>query len=115
MLASLFWLLTAARIWAGMFTIIAIRVAFAFTLTARIIFAQTTRSYGASSIKLSSFYKYEAALKSWVDGQYENWPISGSYIRRVVGKKWMPEFTGQAANFEEASLAMMPRVVYESS
>jgi UDP-galactopyranose mutase len=63
--------------------------------------------------RFASFYKYEAALKSWVDGQYENWPIAGSYIRRVVGKKWAPEFNGQPANFEEASLAMMPRVVYE--
>jgi UDP-galactopyranose mutase len=63
--------------------------------------------------RFASFYKYEASLKSWVDGRHENWPIAGSYIRRVVGKKWTPEFTGQPANFEEASLAMMPRIVYE--
>jgi UDP-galactopyranose mutase len=63
--------------------------------------------------KFASFYKYEAALKSWVDGKYENWPIAASYIRRVIGEKWEPEFKGQPANFEEASLAMMPRLVYE--
>jgi len=63
--------------------------------------------------QFASFYKYEAALKTWVDGQYENWPVAASYIRRVIGEKWEPEFKGQPANFEEASLAMMPRVVYE--
>jgi UDP-galactopyranose mutase len=63
--------------------------------------------------RFASFYEYKAALKSWVDDQFENWPITGSYIRRMAGEKWEPEFKGQPANFEEASLAMMPRVVYE--
>src|SRR5580698_285932 len=26
--------------------------------------------------RFSRFYKYEAGLKSWVDGRYENWPIA---------------------------------------
>ncbi|MCE0498815.1 MAG: NAD(P)-binding protein [Methylacidiphilales bacterium] len=63
--------------------------------------------------RFGSFYKYEAALKSWVDGNYENWPIAAGYIRRIVGEKWEPGFKGHPANFEEASLAMMPRVIYE--
>jgi len=63
--------------------------------------------------RFAHFYKYEAALKSFVDGRYENWPIAASYIRRVVGENWKPEFTGAPKNFEEASLAMMPRVIYE--
>lgn len=63
--------------------------------------------------RFARFYKYEAALKSWVDGRYENWPIAASYIRRLIGGKWEPEFKGQPSNFEEASLAMMPRVIYE--
>lgn len=63
--------------------------------------------------RFSAFYEYAAALKSWVDGQYENWPVAGSYIRRVVGEPWSPGFSGSPTNFEEASLAMMPRVVYE--
>lgn len=63
--------------------------------------------------RFATFYKYEASLKSWVDGQFENWPIAGSYIRRVVGENWTPEFKGRPENFEEASLAIMPRVVYE--
>jgi len=63
--------------------------------------------------RFAGFYKYEPIVKSLVDGQYENWPIVASYIRRVVGKSWKPEFTGRPKNFEEASLAMMPRLIYE--
>lgn len=63
--------------------------------------------------RFGSFYKYEAALKSLVDGQYENWPIAASYIRRTIGQSWKPEFSGEPRNFAEASLSMMPRHVYE--
>lgn len=63
--------------------------------------------------RFASFYKYEAVIKSFVDGQYENWPIAASYIRRTVSADWSPEFSGIASNFEEACLGMMPRVVYE--
>lgn len=62
--------------------------------------------------QFSEFYPYEACLKSLVDGQYENWPIAGSYIRRHVGKDWKPSFDGMPKNFEEASLAMMPELIY---
>lgn len=63
--------------------------------------------------RFDSFYDYQAILKSYVDGEYENWPIAASYIRRRVGENWAPEFTGMPKNFEEASLAMMPRFIYE--
>ena len=63
--------------------------------------------------RFGAFYRYEASLKSWVDGRYENWPIAGSYIRRIVGDHWTPDFTGEPKNFEEASLAMMPRPIYQ--
>lgn len=63
--------------------------------------------------RFASFYRYEAELKSLVDGRHENWPIAGSYIRRCVGEQWEPEFKGTPANFEEASLALMPRLIYE--
>lgn len=63
--------------------------------------------------RFSPFYSYEAALKSLVDGQHENWPIAGSYIRRQIGTSWTPGFSGQPRNFEEASLSMMPTLVYE--
>jgi len=63
--------------------------------------------------RFSPFYTYEAALKSWVDGRFENWPIAGSYIRRAVGEGWKPEFAGTPSNFEEAALSLMPRLIYE--
>ena len=63
--------------------------------------------------RFAAFYKYEPALKSWVDGRYENWPIAASYIRRTIGEKWRPEFQAVPSNFEEAALALMPRLVYE--
>src|ERR1700733_8487501 len=28
--------------------------------------------------RFTAFDRYEAALKAWVDGAYENWPIAGS-------------------------------------
>lgn len=63
--------------------------------------------------RFAKFNRYEPELKSWVDGQFENWPIAGSYIQRTVGADWKPEFKGQPANFEEASLSMMPRPIYD--
>ena len=63
--------------------------------------------------RFGSFERYEPCLKSLVDGQYENWPIAGSYIRKLLGGDWAPEFRGEPSNFEEASLAMMPRMIYE--
>jgi UDP-galactopyranose mutase len=62
--------------------------------------------------RFAPFYRYEAVLKSLVDGRLENWPIAASYIRAAVGA-WTPAFVGTPANFEEAALSMMPRLVYE--
>jgi len=63
--------------------------------------------------RFGRFYPYAARLKSFVDGRYEGWPIAAGYIRRTFGEGWRPDFTGTPSNFEEASLAMMPRLVYE--
>ena len=63
--------------------------------------------------RFSDFYKYEAVLKSLVDGRHENWPIAASYIRREIGEIWNPTFTGYPSNFEEACLSMMPQKIYE--
>lgn len=63
--------------------------------------------------RFAQFRPFEAVLKARVDGQLENWPIAASYIRRAIGPTWTPEFTGTPTNFEEASLAMMPRLVYD--
>ncbi len=63
--------------------------------------------------RFGAFRRFEAVVKSWVDGRHENWPVAADYIERVVGKRWEPAFRGTPTNFEEASLAMMPRLVYE--
>lgn len=63
--------------------------------------------------RFSDFYEYVPCLKSWVDGQYENWPIAASYIRREIGPDWEPAFKGQPSNFEEAALRLMPALIYE--
>jgi UDP-galactopyranose mutase len=63
--------------------------------------------------RFDRFRPFEAVLKSWVDGRHENWPIAASYIQRTIGEAWQPAFRGKALNFEQASLAMMPRPVYE--
>ncbi|NDC38063.1 MAG: hypothetical protein EBZ48_08415 [Proteobacteria bacterium] len=63
--------------------------------------------------RFATFDPYEASLKSLIDGRYENWPIAQSYITAHVGAHWKPLFHGVPRNFEEASLAMMPKLVYE--
>ena len=63
--------------------------------------------------RFADFYKYEACLKSMVDGRLENWPIAESYIRQHLGENWEPGFRGQAENFEEASLKIMPSFIYK--
>lgn len=63
--------------------------------------------------QFSSFYKYEAIIKSQIDSCEENWPISDEYIKRTIGENWKPAFKEPPRNFEEASLAMMPKQIYE--
>jgi UDP-galactopyranose mutase len=63
--------------------------------------------------QFDNFYPYEAIIQSYVDGQYEGWPVTKKYIQRTIGHDWQPEFEGKPTNFEEASLAIMPRLVYE--
>jgi UDP-galactopyranose mutase len=62
--------------------------------------------------RFAEFYRYEAVLASCVDGQFERWPVTSEYIGRTVGESWSPGWDGPVTNFEEASLAMMPEVVY---
>jgi UDP-galactopyranose mutase len=63
--------------------------------------------------RFASFHPYEAVCMSWVADRYENWPIAASYVRRVAGEHWKPAFQGEPANFEQAALKQMPRIVYE--
>jgi len=63
--------------------------------------------------RFASFHRHASEVRTLVDGRYEQWPVAGSYVRRVAGTAWQPRHHGSARNFEEAALAMMPRVVYE--
>ena len=63
--------------------------------------------------RFAGFYKYEAELLTLIDGQYEHWPIVQTYIDKHYGANWQPAFVGTPKNFEEASLAKMPRKIYE--
>jgi UDP-galactopyranose mutase len=76
-------------------------------------FRTSSEEIWALVTRFARFYPYEACLQSLVDDRAENWPIAASYIRRAIGEQWQPEFRGEPANFEEASLAMMPRLIYE--
>jgi UDP-galactopyranose mutase len=63
--------------------------------------------------RFSEFFPYEAMVKSVVDGQLEQWPVAAEYIARKVGGASPPASDKPPRNFEEACLAMMPRLVYE--
>lgn len=63
--------------------------------------------------RFADFYPFEAILMSEIDGCLEHWPIQEDYIARSVGTRWSPSFFGVPGNFTEASLAMMPELVYE--
>lgn len=62
--------------------------------------------------RFADFYPFEAVLMTQVDGRLEHWPLQEEYIRRTLGADWHPSHQGAAANFQEASLAMMPAEVY---
>jgi UDP-galactopyranose mutase len=63
--------------------------------------------------RFASFYDYKAQLLSWVDERYEHWPAVKSCLIRLAGANWSPGFKGVPTNFEEASLSMMPQIIYE--
>lgn len=63
--------------------------------------------------RFSDFYPFEARVLTQVDGRLEAWPVTEKYLHRTVGPSWAPEFQGSPDNFEEASLALMPRAIYD--
>ena len=63
--------------------------------------------------RFSTFYPYEAVVKSLVYGQYEAWPIhEGMFDRFPEWQKSRP--AAPPTNFEEACLQRMPRPLYEA-
>lgn len=63
--------------------------------------------------RFSEFNHFEARILTQVDGRLEAWPVTEEYLHRTIGPRWTPEFQGTPQNFEEASLALMPRAIYE--
>lgn len=65
--------------------------------------------------RFAKFHRFEACLKSMVDGKAENWPIAGSYLRAHCGDDWKSKLLqiDRPTNFEQACLAMMPQLIYE--
>jgi UDP-galactopyranose mutase len=63
--------------------------------------------------RFASFARYEPRLLSLVGDRYEHWPVTKEYIDSVAGADWGPGHQGTAENFEEASLAQMPAVIYD--
>jgi UDP-galactopyranose mutase len=63
--------------------------------------------------RFAAFRPFAAEVKTMVDGVAEDWPVTAAYLERHYGPHWSPAFAGEPGNFEEACLAMMPRLVYE--
>jgi UDP-galactopyranose mutase len=63
--------------------------------------------------RFSKFYKYEACIKTLVDGKIEDWPINQSYLNRLNPDQNSSTFKGTPHNFEEACLSKMPLTVYD--
>lgn len=63
--------------------------------------------------RFTSFYPFAAIVKTRLEnGDYENWPISGKFIRKCAGEGWKPKRNLHPKNFEEAALSIMPEKVY---
>ncbi|MBS4012376.1 MAG: NAD(P)-binding protein [Bacteroidetes bacterium] len=63
--------------------------------------------------KFSDFYKFEAVVKTKVNNNQYNWPLDKNTISLLVENNWQPAYIENPTNFEEASLKMMPRLIYE--
>ena len=63
--------------------------------------------------RFSTFFPYEAVVKTLIDDKLEQWPVAAQYISREVGSVHASTLDKNPNNFEEACLAMMPQLVYE--
>lgn len=62
--------------------------------------------------RFADWCKYEAQVRSYVDGKYENWPVTKEYIDRH-NLTHPPTHNPRPLNFEEAALSKMPHQVYQ--
>lgn len=63
--------------------------------------------------RFSEFFRYEAIIRTLVDGELKPWPVNANYIDQELGTEWHAERQGTPSNFEEACLNIMPRAVFE--
>ncbi len=63
--------------------------------------------------RFAEFYPYEARVMTRVEGRLVSWPLGTDTLADLLGEGWAPAYEEEPANFEEASLAMMPRKAYE--
>jgi len=63
--------------------------------------------------RFTDFYDYRPIVYSLAANRLAVWPLNKSYLEAEVGPEWKPERTDPPSNFEEASLAMMPRIIYD--
>jgi UDP-galactopyranose mutase len=63
--------------------------------------------------RFTDFHFYRPIVYSLVDSRHVVWPLNKSYLNSEVGSDWKPERTEPPSNFEEASLTMMPRIIYD--
>ena len=79
------------------------------------LFRTTDEQFWTLLNRFSEFYEYRHQVKTWVDGRWENWPVTGECIRRLCDGDASPELPGdgEPANFREAALRKMPKIVYE--
>jgi UDP-galactopyranose mutase len=63
--------------------------------------------------RFAEFVPYAARVQALVDGGYEAWPVSATYIQRVDARWTPPCVDTPPMNFEEAVLRRMPRLVYD--
>ena len=63
--------------------------------------------------RFTAFHPYRPIVFSLAENRHVVWPLNKSYLKSAVGPEWKPERTEPPSNFEEATLTMMPRIIYE--
>ena len=63
--------------------------------------------------RFSKFYKYEALIKTLIDGKIEDWPINASFLNKLTPDQRNLSFKESPQNFEEGCLLKMPLTAYD--
>jgi UDP-galactopyranose mutase len=63
--------------------------------------------------RFTDFHLFRPIVYSLADNRLAVWPLNKSYLISEVGPEWKPQMTALPSNFEEASLAMMPQIIYD--